>query len=245
MGPPSPCARLLSSGDETRAGARVPPILYATFNCTRLNGILTIEAQCHGLFPDSAGRHAASGQHRARADFLRLCHCGIYLGTPFHSTSQGFLSTDQIASPVFHGGHAGCTALFPGPGIGLAPINKFWLFSIILLVVNLFTPQRIQQGYLVLFALGVVSSLLVIGQFLIVWQVNMETRLTGFMGHWMTLSGELMFAFVAGAGCLLFAKLKYEFLWLAGLILSAVALSLTLTPRSVWMATAAVALMLF
>jgi putative inorganic carbon (hco3(-)) transporter len=131
----------------------------------------------------------------------------------------------------------------PEPETGRAPINKFWLFIIIPLVVSLFDSQRIQQTYLLLFALGALSSLLVIGQFLLVWQINTETRLTGFMGHWMTLSGGLMLAFMTGAGVCLFARPKWPFLWLAGLTITGVALSLTLT-RSVWIATLAGALLL-
>ena len=57
-----------------------------------------------------------------------------------------------------------------------------------------------------LFGFSVIAALLVIGQFLIIGQVSVETRLTGFMGHWMTLSGELMLVFIAGTGCLLFGR---------------------------------------
>ena len=89
----------------------------------------------------------------------------------------------------------------PEPVLGRAAISKFWLFAIILLVVNVFTKQHVTQSYLVLFGLSVTAALLVIGQFLITRQVSVETRLTGFMGHWMTLSGELMLTFIAGAGC--------------------------------------------
>jgi O-antigen ligase len=128
--------------------------------------------------------------------------------------------------------------LSPEPFLGRAAISKFWLFAIILLVVNLFTRQLITQSYLALFGLSVTAALLVIGQFLIIGQVSVETRLTGFMGHWMTLSGELMLAFVAGAGCLLFGPSRRPWLWLAGLALVGVALSMTLT-RSVWLATLA------
>ncbi|MSO23448.1 MAG: hypothetical protein EXQ58_09385, partial [Acidobacteria bacterium] len=128
--------------------------------------------------------------------------------------------------------------LSPEPFLGRAAISKFWLFAIILLVVNLFTRQLITQSYLVLFGLSLMSALLVIGQFLIIGQMSVETRLTGFMGHWMTLSGELMLAFIAGAGCLLFGRSHRFWLWLAGLALVGVALSMTLT-RSVWLATLA------
>ena len=126
----------------------------------------------------------------------------------------------------------------PEPYLGRAAISKFWLFAIILLVVNLFTREHVIQTYMALSALSAIAALLVIGQFLIVGQVSIETRLTGFMGHWMTLSGELMLAFVAGAGWLLFGRPSPPWVWLGGLALVAVALSLTLT-RSVWLATLA------
>ncbi len=124
----------------------------------------------------------------------------------------------------------------PEPQIGLAPLNKFWLFAIIALVANLFDRQRIMQAYQLLFVLGVLASLQVIGQFLIVWRITTETRLTGFMGHWMTLSGGLMLACIVGAGYFLFAMPKWRLLWLAGLAIMVAALSLSLT-RSIWIAT--------
>jgi len=134
--------------------------------------------------------------------------------------------------------------LSPEPFLGRAAISKFWLFAIILLVVNTFTREHVTLSYHVLFGLSVVASLLVIGQFMIIGQVSVETRLTGFMGHWMTLSGELMLTFVAGVGYLVFGRPRRFWFWLAGLALVAVALSMTLT-RSVWLATLAGILVLF
>ena len=64
----------------------------------------------------------------------------------------------------------------PEPGFGRAAINKFWLFVIILLVVNLFTFERIRQTYQVMFILGVLASLLVVGQFLIVWWNSIDNK---------------------------------------------------------------------
>jgi len=128
-------------------------------------------------------------------------------------------------------------ALSPEPFLGRAAISKFWLFGIIVLVVNIFSERHVTQAYLALFSLSVIAALLVIGQFLIIGHVSVETRLTGFMGHWMTLSGELMLAFIAGLGFLLFDRPRRLFWpWLAGLALVGVALSMTLT-RSVWLAT--------
>jgi putative inorganic carbon (hco3(-)) transporter len=129
-------------------------------------------------------------------------------------------------------------AASPEPFLGRAALSKFWLFAIVLLVVNLLTREHITQAGLMLFALGVLAALQVIGEFLVIRQVSVETRLTGFMGHWMTVSGELMLVFIAGAGHLLFGLPKRRWLWHAGLAVVGVALLLTLT-RSVWIATLA------
>jgi putative inorganic carbon (HCO3(-)) transporter len=128
--------------------------------------------------------------------------------------------------------------LSPEPFLGRAAISKFWLFAIMMLVVNGFTRETVIQSYFMLFGLSVLAALLVIGQFLIIGRVSVETRLTGFMGHWMTLSGELMLAFIAGAGWLVFSRRRGFWLLLAGLGMVGVALSMTLT-RSVWLATLA------
>jgi putative inorganic carbon (hco3(-)) transporter len=154
-------------------------------------------------------------------------------------TTQGFrLSFPPILLPLLLFMTATLIAWLcsPEPQIGLAPLNKFWLFAIIALVANLFDRQRIMQAYQLLFVLGVLASLQVIGQFLIVWRITTETRLTGFMGHWMTLSGGLMLACIVGAGYFLFAMPKWRLLWLAGLAIMVAALSLSLT-RSIWIAT--------
>jgi len=145
-----------------------------------------------------------------------------------------------IATPLllFMLSTATSLAFSPEPFLGRAAISKFWLFAIILLVVNVFTERQVTKAYLLLFGLSIMAGLLVIGQFLIVGQVSVETRLTGFMGHWMTLSGELMLVFVAMAGFLLFARPKELVFWAIGLSAVGLALSLTLT-RSVWLATLA------
>ena len=128
--------------------------------------------------------------------------------------------------------------LSPEPFLGRAALSKCWLFAIILLVVNLFGKEQVAQAYAVLFGLSAVSALLVVGQFLIVGQLSVEARLTGFMGNWMTLSGELMLATIASAGWIFFGRPRRRWLWFGGLALVGVALSMTLT-RSVWLATLA------
>ncbi len=64
---------------------------------------------------------------------------------------------------------AASLAFSPEPYLGRAALSKFWLFAIILLVVNVFTRQHVIQSYLGLFGLSVIAALLVIGQFLSRW----------------------------------------------------------------------------
>jgi putative inorganic carbon (hco3(-)) transporter len=161
------------------------------------------------------------------------------------SSKRSKISFPPIKGPLllFMASTALALALSPEPAVGWAPINKLWLFAIVVLVPNLFDLERLGRAFRLLFTLGVLASLLVVAQFLIVRQVSVETRLTGFMSHWMTLSGELMLAFTASFGFFLFAKPERAWLWLTGLASMVVALSMTLT-RSVWLATLTGALLL-
>jgi O-antigen ligase len=66
-------------------------------------------------------------------------------------------------------------------------------------------------------------------------------RMTGFMSHWMTFSGQEMLAFLLLLAFLFFAPvaaLKYRWLWLSCAGLMSLALLLGFT-RSIWVATAA------
>jgi O-antigen ligase len=56
------------------------------------------------------------------------------------------------------------------------------------------------------------------------------------MGHWMTLSGELMLVLICLAGYLVFSSSKRRLLWFLLLISLSFSLALTMT-RSVWIAT--------
>ena len=57
-----------------------------------------------------------------------------------------------------------------------------------------------------------------------------DSRITGFMGHWMTLSGELMMALLVIAAVVFFARDRRGMLWLvAAAVPIAVALALTWT----------------
>ena len=126
----------------------------------------------------------------------------------------------------------------PEPGIGLPPIYKFWLFAIILLVANYFPKRRVGWALQALFAAGLVAAGFALVQYLVPSLGSVDGRLTGFMGHWMTLSGGLMLVFLAMLAHLLFSAPERRPLWMAAVCFLGVALLLTLT-RSVWIASLA------
>jgi putative inorganic carbon (hco3(-)) transporter len=125
----------------------------------------------------------------------------------------------------------------PEPGIGSPPLRKFVLFVIILLVTNKFCERRLFQTYHALFALGSVGAAFSIYQYLFLSRGSVGARLTGFMGHWMTLSGEMMLVFVGLASYLAFANPKRKILWSLAFAVIGLSIMFTLT-RSVWIATA-------
>ena len=126
----------------------------------------------------------------------------------------------------------------PEPELGLPPIYKFWLFAIVLLVANYFSGTRVGLAFQALFAAGLVAAGFALVQVLVPSLGSVEGRLTGFMGHWMTLSGGLMLVFLAMLGYLLFSAPKRQWLWLLAACFLGVTLLLTLT-RSVWIASLA------
>ena len=126
----------------------------------------------------------------------------------------------------------------PEPGIGLPPIYKFWLFAIILLVANYFSKRRVGRAFQALFAAGLVAASFALVQYLVPSLGSVEGRLTGFMGHWMTLSGGLMLVFLAMLAYLLFSATRQRPLWMLAVGFLGVTLLLTLT-RSVWIASLA------
>jgi O-antigen ligase len=124
----------------------------------------------------------------------------------------------------------------PEPEIGSPPLRKFVLFVIIVLVANKFSKSRVLRTYQVLFAVGLVAAGFSIFQYFFLSRGNVENRLTGFMGHWMTLSGEMMLVFITLAAYFVFLNPGRQILWCVMFCILATSLALTLT-RSVWMAT--------
>ena len=84
----------------------------------------------------------------------------------------------------------------------MAAVRKFVLFSMGLLVVNLVsTPRRARIAHGTLLTVAAITSLYAAGQFTIGYIHFLSTqnladdptvlaRIRGFMGHWMTFSGE-------------------------------------------------------
>jgi putative inorganic carbon (HCO3(-)) transporter len=122
----------------------------------------------------------------------------------------------------------------PEPQIGLPPINKFWLFALIPLICSLFSVGVILRAYRFLFVLGLLAAIRSIYQ---VFQFHPEgVRTTGFMGHWMTFSGELMLVFMTLIAYIYFLRPKRILFWTILACVIGVALSLSFT-RSIWIAT--------
>lgn len=168
--------------------------------------------------------------------FLGLAILGFLLD--FSLNRRKHLSFPPIKLPLllFIGTTLTSWMFSPELEVGLPPIYKFWLFAIIFLVANYFSKTRVGLALQVLFTTGLVASGFALAQYLVPSLGSVEGRLTGFMGHWMTLSGGLMLVFLAMLGYLLYSKSRCRLLWVLPVCFLSVTLLLTLT-RSVWIAS--------
>ena len=130
----------------------------------------------------------------------------------------------------------------PDPWGGRAAVYKFWLFLLVPLLLSRFSPEHVLKTFRGLFAAGTVAALLSVGQYLLASSHEHGWRVTGFMSHWMTLSGELLLVVVPLAAFLLYGAKPSLPYWAAASALTA-ALLLTMT-RSVWIAVVAALLLL-
>jgi O-antigen ligase len=126
-------------------------------------------------------------------------------------------------------------AFSPEPSAGRAAVNKFWLFLLIPLLMNIFPRNHLSKAMLGLWGAGILAASFPILQFFIVTHKPDGWRVTGFMGHWMTLSGELLLVGLACLAWILFAPIGKFLWWWLGLALMAMAMLLTMT-RSIWIA---------
>jgi O-antigen ligase len=132
---------------------------------------------------------------------------------------------------------------------GLPQVKKFYIYLMLFLVTS--AIRTVQETRWVAFGWAIaatLSSLWAIEQFFEKYRAAerahqnfyvsyVDSRITGFMGHWMTLSGELMMALLVIGALVFFARDRSAIPWLmvAALPLS-VALGLTWT-RSMWLGT--------
>ncbi|MEJ7609099.1 MAG: O-antigen ligase family protein [Bryobacteraceae bacterium] len=155
-----------------------------------------------------------------------------------------------IALPLalFAAGTVLSLLLSPDPGFGLSQIKKFYVFLILPVVYTAF--RRVEDGHRLVIAWSLAAGASSVWSFVEFWRKReaalqsgrdfylayIADRVTGFMSHWMTFSGELMIALTMLVALMLFAPWHRprKYLWLCGGLLSA-ALVIALT-RSVWLA---------
>lgn len=135
------------------------------------------------------------------------------------------------------------------PGDGLPQIRKFYVYLMLFVVTSGVRGLR-QVRWLAIgwAAAAVLSSLWAIRQFFGYYRAAeqahenfytayVDHRVTGFMGHWMTLSAQLMMALLVIAALVFFSRDRAAKPWLiAAAIPIAAALALTWT-RSMWLGT--------
>src|SRR6185369_4095048 len=132
-------------------------------------------------------------------------------------------------------------AMSPQPEVGMSAVRKFVLFTMGLLAANLVTtPKRARIVIAVLMGVASITSLYGLFQFGAAYVHFLSTqklgddpmvlaRITGFMGHWMTFSGEQLLVWCAAIPAML--TLGRRWLIPLGIIGTALVFSFT---RSVW-----------
>ena len=130
----------------------------------------------------------------------------------------------------------------PQPAIGMAVVRKFVLFSMGLLATNFVrTTGRARVAHGTLLAVAALASTVAVVQFARAYLKFLSTqsladdptvlaRITGFMGHWMTFSGEQLLVWCAAVPSMLFLGRR----WSIPLAAVSAALILSFT-RSVWL----------
>jgi O-antigen ligase len=143
-------------------------------------------------------------------------------------------------------------ALSPEPAAGLPQVRKLYVLLIVAAVASTFSEARqvrwLVEGWMVL---GAAAAAAGIWQFGAKWAharaagedfylSYVASRITGFMSHWMTFSGQMMIVLLVGGAYFLFGGLDRRRRWvvLAVLLLAALALALGFT-RGIWLASAA------
>ena len=133
-------------------------------------------------------------------------------------------------------------AMSSEPSIGTGVVRKFVLFAMGLLAANfVIDDERARMCYAALLGVAAVTSLAALGQFALRYMKFQATqslvddptvlaRITGFMGHWMTFSGEQLLIWCAAVPAVIALGRR----WLAPLGIVGAALILSFT-RSAWL----------
>jgi O-antigen ligase len=137
-------------------------------------------------------------------------------------------------------------AMSPQPEVGMSAVRKFVLFTMGLLAANLVkTPTRSRTAIATLLAVATATSVYALVQFGAAYIRFLSTqsladdptvlaRITGFMGHWMTFSGEQLLVWCAAVPAVLTLGRR----WLVPLGIVGTTLILSFT-RSVWIGAVA------
>ena len=130
----------------------------------------------------------------------------------------------------------------PQPEVGMSAVRKFVLFTMGLLAANLVTsPWRARVSLGALLAVGACTAIYALGQFAVRYVQFRSTqaliddptvlaRITGFMGHWMTFSGEQLLVWCAAVPAIVILGRR----WMIPLGVVGTALVFSFT-RSVWL----------
>jgi O-antigen ligase len=157
----------------------------------------------------------------------------------------------RIAIPLalFLGWTLASLAFSPDPGLGLPQVRKMFVF-LMLLIVYSSVRSLAEAKWLVLawIAVGTITAGRGLVQFaadvrgaraahMDFYHFYIADRIRGFMSHWMTFSGQELFALLLAAAFLLFAPDLKKRLWLAVPCVAVIGLALILSQtRSIWIA---------
>ena len=110
--------------------------------------------------------------------------------------------------------------------------RELLLYVLILIVFTAFTRRDdIELLFVALLGSGFINTAYSIAYF--IFKANPGQRVKGFMGHYMTQAGLLILFGAVAMGFIFLGRGRQRLLWAAGLVLSSIALILTLT-RSGW-----------
>jgi len=133
-------------------------------------------------------------------------------------------------------------AMSSEPSIGTGVVRKFVLFAMGFLAANfVINDERARVCYAALLGVAAITSLAALGQFAVRYMKFQTTqsltddptvlaRITGFMGHWMTFSGEQLLIWCAAVPAVIVLGRR----WLVPLAIVGAALILSFT-RSAWL----------